>query len=454
MPGSEPTGARQRGVLLVVSAATGLLLLDVTVVNVALAAIRDDLGAGFDALQWVIDAYALALATTVLAAGALADRWGRRRMFATGLAGFAVTSAACAAAPSPLVLDLARAAQGVAGAAVFAASLAVLADAFRGPARARALGVWGAVTGAALALGPVVGGALVDGPGWRWAFAINVPVCLLLLAGTARWLHESRDPAARRVDWAGAALFSGASFLLVLGLLRGDADGWRDVAWMFAAGGALLGAFVALERRLRDPMLDPVLFRVPAFTGTAIVAFAQSFALYPFLFFLALYLQDVLGHTPLETGVRMLPLTLLLLAVAPLSGRLTARLELRVPLVAGLVLIAVSVLLYGRLESSSDWTVLLPGLIVGGVAIGTISPALAAAMVAVLSVERSGLASGVNNLFRQVGIAAGVAGMGAIIAAQDSLVDGLHAVFPVAAAVALAGAAVAWPLLAGLRSPE
>jgi EmrB/QacA subfamily drug resistance transporter len=441
--------------LAVVSAGTAMLLLDVTVVNVALPAIRADLGASFAELQWVVDAYALTLAATLLTAGALADRFGRRAVFAAGLIAFTAVSAACAAAGSGVALDVARGAQGIGAAAMFAASLALLAHEFQGADRSFALGVWGAVTGAALAIGPLVGGVLVDELGWRWVFLVNLPVGIALTVLTLRALPESRERAPRPADPAGLLAFGGACFALTFGLIRGNAEGWGSpaIAGSLAAAAVLLAAFVVIERRVAAPMLAPELFRIPPFTGTAVVAFAQSVALYPLFLFLAVYFQEVLEFSATGTGLRLLPLTLVLFVVAPLSGRLTSRVPLRLPLVAGLVLIGLSLLLMRGLTDASEWTELLPGLLVGGVAIGTISPALAAAMVGVLSVERSGVASGINNTFRQLGIAVGIAGLGAIFTAGDDVVAGLNAVFAVAAAVAFAGAVVAWPLLSPARWP-
>jgi MFS family permease len=423
--------------LLVVSAATAMLLLDVTVVNVALPAIRADLGASFGEMQWVIDAYALTLAATLLSAGALADRIGRRVVFAWGLALFTACSALCAAATSPVFL--ARAAQGVGAAAMFASSLALLANEFQDAERGFALGVWGGVTGAALAIGPLVGGVLTDQLDWRWIFLVNLPIGVLLIWLTVRVLPESREEHPRPLDLAGMATFGAACFLATYGLL---------------------GAFVAVERWSEAPMLPLSLFRIPAFAGTAVVAFAQSVALYPLLLFVAIYMQVGLGLSPTETGLRILPLTLVLVIVAPISGRLTNRLPLRVPLTTGLVLIGIGLLLMRAVDADSEWTVLLPGLLVGGLAIGVISPALAAAMVSVLPVERSGLASGVNNTFRQLGIAIGIAGLGAIFEHQASealglqagIIAGLDSVLAVAAATAFLAAVVAWPLLGAQRS--
>lgn len=457
-------GPRDRGLtLLVVSAGTAMLLLDVTVVNVALPAIQADLHATFGELQWVIDAYALALAATLLTAGALADRLGRRAVFAAGLVLFTVCSALCGAAGSGLVLDLARAAQGVGAAAMFAASLALLAHEFQGPDRGFALGVWGAVTGAALAVGPLVGGAIVDGPGWRWVFLVNLPIGALLVWLTLRSLPESRERHPRGLDPLGLFTFGGACFLGTLALIRGNGDGWGSplIVGCAVAAVVLLAAFIVVERRAASPMLAPALFRIPAFTGTAVVAFAQSVALYPLFLFLAIYFQDFLVYTPFETGLRLLPITLVLFLVAPVSGRFTGRVALRVPLVAGLLLIGASLLLMRGVTVTSGWTHLLPGFVVGGIAIGIISPALAAAMVGVLSVERSGLASGINNTFRQLGIAVGIGGLGAIFqhevatgGGRAGAADGLNAIFLVSAAVAFAGAAAAWPLLGRLRSGE
>lgn len=482
--------------LLTVSAGTALLLLDVTVVNVALPAIGEDLDASFSQLQWVIDAYALTLATALLTAGALADRHGRRRLFTGGLALFTAASGVCALAGDATVLDVARAVQGLGGAAMFSSSLALLAHEFQDGHRGFALVVWGAVTGAALAVGPVVGGLLVDGLGWRWVFWLNLPVGALLIWATTRLVAESRDPEPRRLDVPGMVLFGGAAFLATLGLIRAHADGWGSatVAGSLAASVVLLLVFVAVERRSADPMLPPALFAIPAFTGTAVVAFAQSVALYPLFLYLAVYFQQVLQHSPTGTGLRLLPMTVVLFLVAPLSGRLTARLPLRVPLVAGLLLIAAGLLLMRGVTPEDDWLRLLPGFVVGGIAIGTISPALAAAMVGVLPVERAGLASGINNTFRQLGIAAGIAALGVLFSARVSdaveaapggdglgglaaegrlaelraaagpragevanaagvgVVDGLNAIFLASALVALVGAAVAWPLLGGLRS--
>jgi EmrB/QacA subfamily drug resistance transporter len=448
--------------LVVVSMATAMLLLDVTIVYVALPEIQRDLHAGFTEMQWVIDAYTVALAATLLGAGALADRLGRRAVFAAGLALFTVCSTLCGLAGSALVLDLARGVQGIGAAAMFAASLAVLAHEFQGQARGFALGVWGAITGVALAVGPLLGGLVVDGLSWRWVFLVNVPIGVALVATTLRTLPESRDERhGRPLDLAGMALFGTASLLLVVGLIRGNDDGWDSGPILAALIGSasLFVAFGLAERRAPAPMLPLSLFRIPAFTGTAVVAFTQSVAIYPLLLFLAIYLQNALELSATGAGLRLLPMTLLILLVAPISGKLTARVPLRVPLGAGLALFGVSLLLIHGVDTTDEWTHLLPGLVLGGVAVGTISPALAAAMVSVLPVERSGVASGINNTFRQLGIAVGIAGLGALFdhrvadtPGPQGLVNGLNMVVMIAALVAITGAVIAWPLLGDQRS--
>lgn len=453
---------RERSALVAASIGTALLLLDVTVVYVALPAIGADLSAAFAEVQWVVDAYTVALAGTLLGAGVLADRLGRRRVFTCGVAVFTAASLLCALASSGLTLDLARAVQGLGAAAMFSASLALIAAEFQGAKRGRALGIWGAITGVALAVGPLVGGLVIEGLSWRWIFAINLPIGIFLIGYCLHSVPESRSQHARRLDLGGALLFALSCLLLVTGLTRGNEAGWGSPWIVLALAGSIVAvaAFVLVESRSTAPMLPLGLFRIPAFSATALVAFAQSIAIYPILIFIAIYLQNGLGYSALDAGLRLLPLTLLILAVAPIAGRMTARLELRVPLVAGLVLLGVALLLVRGVSVGDGWQALLPGMIVAGIAVGAISPSLAAAMVSVLPNEQSGMSSGINNTFRQLGIAVGVAGLGAIFEARQGsgdnqltgIVDGLQSVAMVAALAALAAAAIAWPLMRGHRS--
>jgi EmrB/QacA subfamily drug resistance transporter len=447
-----------RWTLVVVCAATAILLLDVTVVNVALARIERDLDASFDELQWVIDAYAIALAAVLLVFGSLADRIGRRRVLVAGLAVFAGASLVCALAGDAVVLDVGRGIQGIGAAAMFATSLALLAQEFEeGDQRGFAFGVWGAVSGAAIALGPLVGGALVDAIDWEWIFLVNLPIAAALIVLTVTRVPESRPGRPEPLDLPGAVAFASALTLIVLGLTRANSEGWGDplIVGALAGGAALLLVFAFLELRRPAPMLDLRLFRDGAFAGTAAVAFLQSVAIYPLFLFMSLWLQDILGYGPFETGLRLLPFTLLLFAVAPLAGKLTSRRPLGELLGAGLALLTVGLLMMRGLDAGSDWEDALPGLLVSGAGVGLISPALAAAMVSVLPIERSGLASGINNTFRQTGIAAGIAGLGAIFQRHDpdpaGFAAGLNDVFLVAAGMA-ALAAVAALLLIRVRA--
>lgn len=437
-----------------------MLLLDVTIVYVALPAVQKDLDASFSQMQWVIDAYTVILAATLLGAGVLADRAGRRRIFVWGLAVFTLFSALCGVSSSALLLDLSRGAQGLGAAAMFSSSLAVLAHEFQGRERAFALGIWGAVTGASLAVGPFIGGLVVDGLGWRWIFLVNLPIGILLIGATLAWVQESRGEARRRPDFAGIALLAVACLIGVFGLIRGNEDGWSSAPIILAlvASVVLVFSFLLVEKRSPEPILPLDLFRIPAFSGTALVAFSQSIAIYPLLLFLAIYFQDALGYSATGTGLRLMPMTLAIFLVAPVSGKLTGRVPVRIPLVSGLVLLGAGLVLMHGVEGTDSWTRLLPGMLVGGVAIGMISPALAAAMVGVLPVERSGLSSGVNNTFRQLGIAFGVAGLGAVFHAQGGLdsaigiADGLNAVIVIDLIVVLISSAVAWPLLGKTRA--
>jgi EmrB/QacA subfamily drug resistance transporter len=414
---NAPAPAPRRWLTLaVVCTATFMLLLDITIVNIALPDIRRDLGASFTELQWVIDAYALSLAALMLTAGSLADLVGRRRVFAVGLALFTVASLLCGLASTPLLLDLARALQGVGGAAMFATSLALIAQTFHGADRAVAFGIWGATVGAAVAIGPLVGGALTETLGWESIFFVNVPIGIAAIAIALRVLVESRDPHARGVDWAGVFSFSAALFLLVFALVRGNAEGWGSplIVSMLAGAAVLLAVFLAVERGQERPMLDLKLFRKPAFAGASIAAFALSASMFSMFLYLTLYLQNTLGMEPLEAGLRFLPITVVSFFAAAASGRLAAVVPFRVLFGAGLLLVGVGLLLMGGLTADSEWTALLPGFVAAGAGVGLVNPAIASTAVGVVPLERSGMGAGISNTFRQVGIATGIAGLGAL----------------------------------------
>jgi EmrB/QacA subfamily drug resistance transporter len=409
--------------LLAVSVATFMLLLDITVVNVALPSIREDLGATFTDLQWVVDAYALSLAALVLVAGSLADRLGRRRVFAVGLVVFSAASALCALAPDPTFLNVARALQGVGGAIMFAVSLALIAQEFpAGRERGTAMGIYGASIGVAVAIGPLIGGALTEGLGWEWIFYVNVPVGLAALAITYLRLRESRDPNATGIDWAGVATFSAALFMLVLALVRGNEEGWGStlIVSLFAGAAALLAAFVVIEMRVREPMLPLGLFKRPSFTGVQIAAFAVSGSLFALFLYITLYLQSYLGYSPLEAGVRYLPVTIVSFLVAPLAGALISRVPARAMLFVGLAGGGVGMLLMSGIEPGDDWTGLLGGLLIAGAGVGLLNPVIADVALSVVPKEQSGMAAGINDTFRQVGVAVGIAVWGAIFVSTGS----------------------------------
>ena len=403
--------------LFAVSVATFMLLLDITVVNTALPAIQHDLDASFTDLQWVIDAYTLSLAALVLTAGVLADRLGRRRVFAAGLIIFTGASLLAGFAGDPTFLNVTRAVQGIGGAIMFAVSLALLAQEFApGRDRGVAMGVYGATIGVAVATGPLVGGALTDALGWESIFFLNVPIGVAAIVITYTKLRETRDPNASRIDWGGLVTFSSALLLLVLGLLRGNDEGWGStlIVSLFAASGVLLALFLAIELRVSQPMLPLRLFRKPAFTGVQLAAAGISASMFALFLYLTFYLQGFLGDSPLEAGLRYLPLTMTTFFVSAATGALISKVQARFLLAGGLVLVGGALLLMGGIGIDDEWTTLLPGFIVAGIGIGLVNPVIADVAVSVVPKEQSGMAAGINDTFRQVGIAIGIAAWGAI----------------------------------------
>jgi len=454
---------RQRGTLAVVCLATAMLMLDIAVVNTALSQIAKDLDAGLSGLQWVVDAYTLALASVVLNAGSLADRFGRRRLFSGGMALFGVSSAACALAGNIAVLDASRAVQGIAGAALFATSLAILADAFRAPTeRMGALAAYGATIGASFAVGPVVGGALTSAFGWRSVFLINIPLAVAGLVATAAWVRESRDPNFRPVDWAGQITLTGGLFLLVLALLRGNQDGWgsRAIVAELAGAAVLLAAFAVAELRGRAPMLPPQLFRRPDFTTAQLSAAAISASFFAVFLYLTLYLQQVLHLSPIEAGAVYLPGSAIIFVVSGASAQLAGRVQPATMIVAGLVLVAAGLALMTIAGEGSSWTAILPGEILAAVGTGLFNPAVSGMALGAAPAHQSGLAAGVNDTFRQAGIALGVAFFGTLVpseavignAGAAAYVDGLHHALYAGAGIALAGAIVSAVLMSARRT--
>jgi len=439
-----------------------MLLLDITIVNVALPAIEKALRASFSDLQWVVDAYALALATCVLTAGALADLFGRKRLFMIGIVLFTIASAACGIAGDPLFLIIARGLQGIGGATMFATALALISQEFHGKERGTAFGIWGATIGLAVAIGPLAGGMLTSWLSWRWIFLVNIPIGAAAVVLAMSKLRESRDPEHSRLDPVGLVSLTGGLFCLILALIEGNQHGWSSglIIGLLVASAVLMTAFVISQAVQTTSMVDLTLFRRPAFVGAQITAFAISSTIFAMFLYLTLYLQDVLRLSPLQTGVRFLPLSLISFVAAPVAGRLSARVPIRLLLGAGLALVAVSLWLMSGISISSSWTTLLPGFIVGGVGIGLVNAPLASTAVSTVRQERAGMASGLNNTFRQLGIATGIAALGAIFqskvgpsafgtsgdlseSAKVAFVSGLNAILQVSAVVAAIGAVLA-----------
>ncbi len=403
-----------------VCAATFMLLVDVTIVQVALPTIQRHLHSSFADLQWVIDAYALSLASVLLTCGSLADRYGRKRVFVAGLFVFTAASLLCGLASDSMVLIWARALQGLGGGAMFATGLALIGQDYQGADRGRAIAAWGATVGAAVAIGPLVGGALTDTLGWRWIFFVNVPIGILTVVLAMVKMENIGDPGAERLDVPGLITFAGALFLLILALLRGNDAGWTSGTIIALVTGSivLLAAFVVIELRTRRPMFDLGLFRKPAFVGVSLATFAIGagmFAMYPYL---TLYLQNDLGYSPLAGGARLLPSTVLCFVVPLATRSMAERFRPGIVLGAGMAITALGLAAMYGLSAASSWTALIPGLLLTGLGIGIVNPAIARTALGVVPRERSGMASGISNTFRIGGLATGVAALGAVFQHQ------------------------------------
>jgi EmrB/QacA subfamily drug resistance transporter len=409
--------------LVLVCTAVFMLLLDVTIVSVALGNIQTEFGASLSSLQWVIDAYTLPLAGLLLTAATIGDRLGRKRVFTVGLAVFTVGSLACALSGSAVALDVTRAFQGIGAAMLFGTVMPLIGAAYPDPRRrAGAIGAFGATLAAATAVGPLVGGVLVEGPGWRWIFLINVPIGVIALVATIRLVGESRSTAPRRADWYGTATLSLALLTLVFGLIRGAADGWSTayVITLFVAAAALLAGFIVIENVVRDPMLDLSLFKRRSFVGVGLAAFAVAATVVASTSYLALYMLNTLGYSPFQGGLRFLPLTIASFVAAPLAARYATRLPMVVPIGGGLALVAIGLALTARLTADSSWTVLVPGFIVAGIGMGVSSAVVSSAALNSVEANRAGMATGTVNTLRQVGVAVGVAALGAIFTHRTS----------------------------------
>src|SRR5512133_217234 len=427
------TSQRRTLTLVVMCVGMFLVLLDVTVVNVALPRLRSDLGASVASLQWIVDGYAVALASLMLPCGDLGDRHGHKRVVLAGLAAFGTGSLAAGLAPGPALLIAGRGVQGAGAAFLLPGTLAVISRAYPDAAeRARAIGIWAAISSSALPAGIIAGGALVDGPGWRWAFLVNLPVVAVALPVTARVVHESREPAARAPDVPGAALAAALLATATFAIIAGSPAAG-------AAAAALLAALVAVERRHPEPMLPAALFRRPAFGAANAVGAAMNLGTLGTLFVLTLFLQDVQGRSALGAGVAILPAFGMLAVVAPLSGRLVGRIGPRPPMVAGLLVAAAGLALLAD-------DALLAATVLWGLGLGLLTPCVVAAAMGAVPADRAGLAAAVNNTARQAGGAIGIAAAGAVAGspARAGFAHGFHAVALGAAALYVAAAALAW----------
>jgi len=402
-----------------------MVMLDNTIVNVAIPSIQRDLGAGVAGLQLVLDAYVLVFASLLLTAGSLGDRFGRRRVFRAGLVVFTASSALCGLAPSLAALVGGRALQAVGGAALLPTTLAIVAATFPDPReRVQAIGLWSGVSAMALAAGPVLGGLLTDALGWRWVFYVNVPVGVVAFLVAGRVIAESRNPVPRPLDLPGLVLGGVGLGAVTFALIEGNQRGWGSPAILvlLAFGVAALAGFVAVEARRREPMLAMHLFRDRAFSSANAVALVVGFALLGFVFFNTLYFQAVQGWSPFQAGLRTLPNTLAVVVTAPLAGRLAGRYGYRLPVVAGLLLGAAALLLLTGIQVGTPYGALWWKLCMLGAGFGlAISPAVAAA-VAAMPGGQAGVAAAVANTSRQVGGALGIAVLGAVATARFTAV--------------------------------
>jgi EmrB/QacA subfamily drug resistance transporter len=394
-----------------------MIMLDNTVVNVALPSIQKDLGASLSGLEWTVNAYTLSFAVLLVTGGRLGDILGRRKMFLFGVIVFALSSASIGMSPNESWLVAGRALQGLGAAFMMPATLSIITVTFPPAERGKAIGTWAGVSALALAIGPVVGGALTEYVSWRAIFFLNLPVAIGAVAVTLFATHESRDETREHaIDWPGIATLSIGLSALVLALVEGNSWGWDSgrVLGLFATAVVGIGAFLVIEPRVREPMVDFSLFRARTFLGANGVAFIVSFAMFAMFFFTALYLQNILGYSPIEAGVRFLPSTLMIVLIAPLAGRLTDRVGPRPLIVGGLSLVTFALFLQTRIDVDTGYGLLLPAFVLMGIGMALVmSPMSTAAMNAVVP-EKAGVGSGILSMNRMVGATFGVAAIGAL----------------------------------------
>ncbi len=460
---------RKWWILASVSFALFMIMLDNTVVNVALPTIQRDLGIGVSELEWVVTGYALSFAVLMLTGGKLADMFGRRRVFLIGLAIFTLASLLCGLAGNAELLIAARVLQGVGAACMMPATLSIITATFPPRERGAALGIWAGVSAMALAIGPLVGGLITEHVGWNWIFFINVPVGIAGLVAARLIIPESRDTSKeQRLDLPGLLTSGIALFALVYALIEANSHGWTSplILGLFAVFLVAGTAFVILELHQRVPMFDMTLFRNPTFAGANTVALLVSLAMFGVFFFISLFMQNVLGYSAVRAGAAFLPMTILIILVAPIAGKASDRLGSRWLMTGGMTLVAGSLLVFAQLQPGSSYVSLLPGMLLGGFGMAiTMTPMTAAALSSV-PVDKAGVGSGMLNTFRQVGGSLGIAVMGAILASgsnaalsagatqQEAFIDGLHDALYISSLVALAGALTAFGTVRSHAGPR
>jgi EmrB/QacA subfamily drug resistance transporter len=433
-----------------------MIMLDNTVVNVALPAIQDDLGADLSELQWIVTGYALSFAALMLIGGKLADAYGRRLLFVIGIVVFTGASLWCGLSDSGEMLITARVVQGAGAALMNPATLSIIAATFPPRERGTAIGIWAGVSALALAIGPLVGGLLTERLSWHWIFFINVPVGAVAIAASFLLITESKDETHESLDLPGLAASAIGLFALTYGLIEANGYGWTSarIVGSFVVAAVSLFSFVVIERRRRAPMLDLTLFRSSTYTGANVAMLLVALAMFGVFFFVSLYMQNVLGFSAVQAGAAFLPMTILIILVAPPAGRLSDRFGSRGLITIGMVLVALQLFYFSRLGTDATFWTLLPGLLLGGFGMAmTMTPSTAAATRAV-PVEKAGVGSAVLSAFRQVGGSIGIALMGALMAAQlaspptvESFMAGFEHALLVAGGIAVVGAIVAAVLI-------
>jgi EmrB/QacA subfamily drug resistance transporter len=422
-------------------------------VNVALPTIQPDLGARLSELEWIVSGYALTFAAFLLTGGKLADQFGRRRVFVVGLVIFGGASLACALAPSAGFLIGARVVQGVGAALMNPATLSIISATFPPRQRGTAIGIWVGVSATALAIGPLVGGLLTEHAGWSSIFYVNVPVGAVAVLAGLLLIEESKDTSQeQRLDLPGLVTSGLGLFSLTYGLIEANNHGWTSsrIVGAFAIAAIMLAAFVVLELRQRLPMLDLSLFRNGTFAGANTVVLLVTLAMFGIFFFVSLYMQNVLGYSAVQAGAAFLPLTLLVVLVAPIAGRVSDRVGSRALMASGMTLVATQLLYFSTLGAHESYWALVPGMLLGGFGMPAVMTPASAAALSGVRVDKAGVGSAVLNSSRQVGGSLGIALMGAIMVHEiggsrspETFVHGLSVALMVAAAIAIAGALVA-----------